>query len=209
MPDLITVTGVVATPPRHVTTNSGLEITSFRLASTQRRYDREQNKWVDGETNWYSVSGFRHLALNLVGSVQVGQPLVISGRLRVRTWDNGERTGTSVDIEAEAVGHDLARGTAVFTRVLANPGPPASPVVTDAVAGSVETASPAAGPGGDVDAAGWAAPGLGGSLSGGSGLGLGESDGHPDAEAEHEGADSPAELFDPSDKPDDAALLPF
>ncbi len=217
MPDLITVTGVVATTPRHVTTNSGLEITSFRLASTQRRYDRDQKKWVDGETNWYSVSGFRHLALNLVGSLQVGHPLVVSGRLRIRTWDNGERTGTSVEIEADAVGHDLARGTAVFTRVLANPGPPGAPTATDAVAGPAEAVSVAAVPGGDVDAAGWAAPGLGGSLNGLTGAfdpaALPGVDGHDHDDTgnatDDEGPEGVSEPFDPAEKSDDAALLPF
>ena len=40
MTDTITLTGLVATTPRHLVTSEGLPITSFRLASTQRRYDR-------------------------------------------------------------------------------------------------------------------------------------------------------------------------
>ena len=42
MPDAITLTGLVATNPRHLVTSEGLPITSFRLASTQRRFDRSQ-----------------------------------------------------------------------------------------------------------------------------------------------------------------------
>ncbi len=38
--------------------------------------------------------------------------------MRVRDWDNGERAGTSVEIEAEAIGHDLSWGSAVFTRTV-------------------------------------------------------------------------------------------
>ncbi len=49
MSDNITVTGVVATTPRHLLTTEKLPITSFRLASTQRRYDRGEQKWVDGD----------------------------------------------------------------------------------------------------------------------------------------------------------------
>ncbi len=51
MPDTITITGIVATMPRALHTAEGLSITSFRLASTQRRYDRVKAGWVDGETN--------------------------------------------------------------------------------------------------------------------------------------------------------------
>ena len=47
MPDQITLTGIVATPPKHIVTSEGLQITSFRLASTQRKFDRVEQKWVD------------------------------------------------------------------------------------------------------------------------------------------------------------------
>ena len=42
------------------------------------------------------------------------------GRLRVRDWDNGERAGTSVEIEAETVGHDLMWGSSTFVRTVHN-----------------------------------------------------------------------------------------
>ena len=116
MPDAITLTGLVATTPRHLVTSEGLPITSFRLASTQRRFDRPQQKWIDGETNWYTVTAFRQLALNSNASVEKGQRVLVTGRLKIRDWENGERTGTTVEIEAEAIGHDLAWGTAAFTR---------------------------------------------------------------------------------------------
>ena len=116
MSDNLTVTGVVATIPRHIMTAEKLPITSFRLASTQRRYDRGEGKWVDGDTNWYTITTFRQLALNLVGSVEKGQRVVVTGRLQLRDWDNGEKKGLNVEIVAEAVGHDLSWGTANFTR---------------------------------------------------------------------------------------------
>ena len=116
MPDAITLTGLVATPPRHLVTSEGLPITSFRLASTQRRFDRSQEKWIDGETNWYTITAFRQLALNSNASIEKGQRVLVTGRLKIRDWENGERTGTTVEIEADAIGHDLAWGTAAFTR---------------------------------------------------------------------------------------------
>jgi single-strand DNA-binding protein len=116
MSDTITLTGLVATPPKHIVTSEGLQITSFRLASTARRFDRTEQKWVDAETNWYTVASFRALAANVANSLLKGQRVVVTGRLKVRDWDTGEKTGTSVEIDAEAIGHDLTFGTSEFTR---------------------------------------------------------------------------------------------
>jgi single-strand DNA-binding protein len=120
MTDTLTLTGLVATTPRHLVTSEGLPITSFRLASTQRRYDRERQAWVDGDTNWYTVTCFRQLAINVVGSIAKGQRIVVTGRLRVRDWQTGDRAGTNVEIDADAIGHDLAWGTSVYTRSVAS-----------------------------------------------------------------------------------------
>jgi single-strand DNA-binding protein len=119
MSDTITVTGLVATTPRHLVTSEGLPITSFRLASTQRRFDRGEQRWIDGDTNWFTVTTFRQLATNVVGSIVKGQRVVVTGRLRVRDWRTDEKNGTSVEIDADALGHDLSWGTAVFTRTVA------------------------------------------------------------------------------------------
>lgn len=118
MTDTISVSGLVATTPRHVVTPDGLPITSFRLASAQRRFDRGQQRWIDAETNWFTVTAFRQLAINSSQSVSKGDRVVISGRLRVRDWDNGERSGTSVEIEADGLGHDLSWGTSEFVRTV-------------------------------------------------------------------------------------------
>jgi len=116
MTDTITLTGLVATPPRHLVTSEGLPITSFRLASTQRRYDRQQSKWVDGETNWYTITAFRQLALNISASISKGDRIVTTGRLRIRDWTSAEKTGTNIEVDADSIGHDLSWGTASFTR---------------------------------------------------------------------------------------------
>ena len=118
MSEIIPVSGLVATTPRHLVTQDGLPITSFRMAASHRRFDRTANKWVDGETNWFTVTAFRQLAINAAGSVSKGERVLVTGKLRVRDWDNGERAGTSVEIEAEALGHDLTWGTGVFTRTV-------------------------------------------------------------------------------------------
>lgn len=114
----LTICGLIATTPRHLVTQDGLPITSFRIAASQRWFDRKTSKWADGETNWYTVTAFRQLAINMSQSFAKGDRVVISGRVRVRDWDNGERAGTSVEVEAEHVGHDLFWGTSVFTRTV-------------------------------------------------------------------------------------------
>ncbi|MBU6265564.1 MAG: single-stranded DNA-binding protein, partial [Actinomycetales bacterium] len=116
MTDNITLTGLVATTPRHLTTSEGLAITSFRLASSQRRFDRAANRWVDGDTNWYTVSSFRSLAENVATSVSKGDRVIVTGKLRIRDWENTDRSGTTVEVEAEALGHDLTWGIASYTR---------------------------------------------------------------------------------------------
>jgi single-strand DNA-binding protein len=116
MSDNITLTGIVASPPRSVTTAEGLAITSFRLASNQRRFDKSQEKWVEGDTNWYTVSTFRQLAANAAVSINKGERVVVTGRLRVREWEAGGKKGTNVEVEADALGHDLSWGTAAFSR---------------------------------------------------------------------------------------------
>lgn len=127
MSDTITLTGLVATPPKHIVTSEGLHIASFRLASTQRKYDKTEQKWVDADTNWYTVTAFRSLATNAIGSILKGQRVVVSGRLRVRDWQNGEKAGTVVEVDADALGHDLTFGTSQFTRTPAATATPDTP----------------------------------------------------------------------------------
>ena len=118
MSESFTVSGLVATTPRHLVTQEGLPITSFRLASSKRRFDRTKKIWIDGETNWFTVTAFRQLAINSATSVSKGDRIVVNGKLKVRDWDNGERSGTSVEVEADSLGHDLVWGTAEFTRTV-------------------------------------------------------------------------------------------
>ena len=118
MSESFTVSGLVATTPRHLVTQEGLPITSFRLASSKRRYDRTKKIWVEGETNWFTITSFRQLAINSAASISKGDRVVVSGKLKVRDWDNGERSGTSVEVDAESLGHDLVWGTAEFSRTV-------------------------------------------------------------------------------------------
>lgn len=114
--DLITVVGVVGTVPYVKNLPNGTPVVNFRLASGRSRFDSSEQKWIETGTNWYSVAGYRQLAQNLAASLNKGDHVVVSGRLRIREWTAGEKRGIAVDIEADAIGHDLRWGTSSFTR---------------------------------------------------------------------------------------------
>ncbi|QNE77344.1 single-stranded DNA-binding protein [Streptomyces finlayi] len=113
----VTLVGNAATCVDFRETGAG-GMARFRFAVTPRRWDREKQAWADGHTSFYTVFAWRTLAANLAGSVSVGEPLVVHGRLKVRDEEREGRRTTFADIEAVAVGHDLSRGTAAFRRVL-------------------------------------------------------------------------------------------
>lgn len=118
---LVTVVGNVATEPETQVTAAGVSVTRFRLATTERRYDPERGAWSDGATSFYTVRAWRNLAGNVKESVGLGEPLVVHGRLRVRDDEIDGRRFLSAEIEASAVGHDLSRGVAKFTRAFTTP----------------------------------------------------------------------------------------
>lgn len=112
----ITVTGWVATEPRHVVGPTGTRLTSFRLASTSRYFDRDKGEWADGNTEWFTVRTFRSAAITVKNSVEKGQPVIVTGRLRSHQWDAEAGPRTDLIIDASSVGHDLTKGVATFTR---------------------------------------------------------------------------------------------
>ncbi|MEZ0090309.1 single-stranded DNA-binding protein [Streptacidiphilus sp. EB129] len=117
---MVTLVGQVASEVRYTTTVGGVPVASFRLAATDRRYDRQRQGWVDGDTSTFTIWCWRWLAENVLSSISRGDPLLITGRMRVREWDNGpdKPVGVSAEIEAAAVGHDLSRGTSAFRRAV-------------------------------------------------------------------------------------------
>ena len=113
---LVTVVGNLVDDPRLRTTESGVEVTSFRVASTARRLDRDANRWVDYGQLFLGVSCWRMLGVNVVASLRKGDPVVVSGRLFTRQYERDGQLRSSYEMDAVAVGPDLARGTATFQR---------------------------------------------------------------------------------------------
>ncbi|GEB50965.1 MULTISPECIES: single-stranded DNA-binding protein [Streptomyces] len=112
----VTVNGRVATQVDHWTAPSGAPVSRFRLASTVRRLDRQSGSWTDAFTSFYTVWAWRALAVNIASSLALGEPVLVSGRLRIREGEREGRRFVTAELTAETVGHDLSRGTAAFLR---------------------------------------------------------------------------------------------
>jgi single-strand DNA-binding protein len=112
-----TVIGNAVTDVLLRTTTTGVSVASFRIASNPRRFDKATNSWIEQETNFLTITAWSQLAENVALSVHKGQSLVVSGKLKVRQWQDGEKNGTSVEIDAVSIGHDLNRGTSEFTKI--------------------------------------------------------------------------------------------
>jgi len=114
----VTLRGLVATTPRTVTLPDNTLQTSFRLVTVEA--DGEDYPRLDGsegKTNWFTVQSREQLAENVYASIQKGNRVILTGDLEVNDWDNGERTGTSVEIIVSAIGHDLMFCTTESKRV--------------------------------------------------------------------------------------------
>lgn len=119
MSDTVTIRGFIATAPTQKYLPGGnIPVTNFRVASTPRWFDATSGMWKEGNTNWYNVNAFRALAHNGARSLQVGQPVLVTGRLKIKQFERADGTsGTSIDIDASAIGHDLNYGIAGFSRI--------------------------------------------------------------------------------------------
>ncbi|RKS86137.1 single-strand DNA-binding protein [Microbacterium sp. AG790] len=122
MSDRITVIGNVASQPERRELPGGIPAISFRLASSERRL--ENGQWVDSHTNWYWVSAYRKLADHALASLQKGQRVIVTGRFRVKQWESGGKSGSSAEIDAEGLGHDLMFGTTTFRKGESSATPP-------------------------------------------------------------------------------------
>jgi single-strand DNA-binding protein len=119
-------------------------VASFRVACTPRRYQRRTDSWVDGDTQWYTVTAWRALADNCARSLRSGDPVVVHGRLNAQTWTSSAGIEvTSFEVDAAFVGHDLNRGVGQFTRA-ARPAVDASQDGADGADGADEAGARAA-----------------------------------------------------------------
>jgi single-strand DNA-binding protein len=113
---LMTLTGNVCDEPTLRITKNGISVAKLRVASTPRHFDRAKDSWVDNETIFLDVTCWRGLADHVVDSVHKGQPVVVTGRFTAHTYEVNEQLRYGFGLDASAIGHDLSRGTAVFSK---------------------------------------------------------------------------------------------
>ncbi|MEV0236177.1 single-stranded DNA-binding protein [Nonomuraea sp. NPDC050786] len=112
----ITLTGNVAAEPRQYSFEDGSRVTSLKVFSSHRYFDKKTGQWTDGERVCFTVRCWRALGDNVAASIRAGHPVVVSGKLRIREFGpEGDRRFVP-EIEASAVGHDLRWGTGVFAK---------------------------------------------------------------------------------------------
>jgi single-strand DNA-binding protein len=115
--NIVIVGNVLTAPEWRRTANTNSLVANFKVASTARRLDRESGRWIDGNSLRVRVNCWRKLAEGVASSITVGDPIVVVGRLYTRDWTDGEgATRTMYEMEAVAIGHDLARGRGKFFR---------------------------------------------------------------------------------------------
>ena len=115
--NLVIVGNVLTAPEWRRIPSTGALVANFRVASTARRYDREHERWFDGNSIRLRVVAWRRLAEGVASSVAVGDPIMVSGRLYTRDWkDENGNPRVSYEMEAYAIGLDLARGRCRFYR---------------------------------------------------------------------------------------------
>jgi single-strand DNA-binding protein len=114
---LFSVTAYVATQPKKGVTKSGTKTLTFRIGWTPREISRETGEWADLPSSFASVTCYRKIAENAAYCLRKGDPVVLKGTLRVREYaDQAGTRRNSVDVVADFLGHDLAKGTSNFSK---------------------------------------------------------------------------------------------
>lgn len=114
---VITIIGNLTNDPELRFTPSGAAVANFTVASTPRTFDKQANEWKDGETLFMRCSVWRDAAENVAESLQRGTRVVVSGRLRSRSYETKEgEKRTVVEMEVDEVGPSLRYATAKIAK---------------------------------------------------------------------------------------------
>lgn len=117
MSTLTTISGWVGANPVLTEGKNGNQFTTIRVATTDR-YRNADQEWVDGPTQWFAVRLFGEFAQNAAASIRRSDPVIVTGRFVLDTWETDEKSGASLVLYASAIGHDLSKGRTHFTRVV-------------------------------------------------------------------------------------------
>lgn len=110
---VITVVGNLTADPELRFTPSGAAVANFTVASTPRTFDRQSGEWKDGEALFLRCNIWRQAAENTAESLTRGMRVIVSGRLRQRSFETREgEKRTVMEMEVDEVGPSLRYATA-------------------------------------------------------------------------------------------------
>jgi single-strand DNA-binding protein len=110
---VITVIGNLTADPELRFTPSGAAVANFTVASTPRTFDRQTNEWKDGEALFLRCNIWREAAENVAESLTRGSRVIVSGRLKQRSFETREgEKRTVVELEVDEIGPSLKYATA-------------------------------------------------------------------------------------------------
>ena len=119
----ITVIGNLTDDPELRFTPSGAAVAKFRVASTPRFLDRQTNEWKDGEPLFLTCNVWRQMAENVAESLQRGARVMVSGRLRQRSYETREGEKRTVfELEVDEIGPSLRYATAKVQKMSRSSG---------------------------------------------------------------------------------------
>jgi single-strand DNA-binding protein len=119
----ITVIGNLTNDPELRFTPSGAAVARFTVASTPRILDRQTNEWKDGDPLFLSCNIWRQAAENVAESLQKGARVIVSGRLRQRSYETREgEKRTVMELEVDEVGPSLRYATAKVQKMQRSSG---------------------------------------------------------------------------------------
>jgi single-strand DNA-binding protein len=119
----ITVIGNLTDDPELRFTPSGAAVAKFRIASTPRTLDRASGEWKDGEPLFLACSVWRQVAENVAESLQRGARVIVSGRLRQRSYETREGEKRTVyELEVDEIGPSLRYATAKVQKMSRSSG---------------------------------------------------------------------------------------
>ncbi|HVK23142.1 MAG TPA: single-stranded DNA-binding protein [Actinokineospora sp.] len=113
---VVTMVGLVAGEITKRRTGDNVPVMSFRLLTIERRHNRDTDQWTDGDRMFVSVHCRRDLGVNVAATLRRGDRVIVTGRLYHREFLTEGHRRFSVDLDARAVGPDLARCSATLNR---------------------------------------------------------------------------------------------
>ncbi|MBT2567549.1 MULTISPECIES: single-stranded DNA-binding protein [Micrococcaceae] len=113
----ITVIGNLTNDPELRFTPSGSAVANFTIASTPRTFDRQSNEWKDGETLFLRAAVWREAAENVAESLTKGMRVIVTGRLKSRSYETKEgEKRTVIELEVDEIGPSLRYANAKVNR---------------------------------------------------------------------------------------------